>query len=71
MLDHMKRTSTAIETATLVALVGSTAAGAHYDGLWGGVAAFSAALLVSSMVHTILLGVVLRNADRLIRQSLK
>lgn len=71
MLDHMKAMSTTIETAALVALVGFAAAGVHYDGIWGGVAAFSAALLVVSMVHTVLLGVVLRNAERLIRQSLR
>ena len=47
----MARQSIFADTIAVVGVVGSAAAGVHYDGIWGGVAALSAALLVFSMIH--------------------
>jgi hypothetical protein len=70
-------TNIAIRGTAVVAVVGLTAAGVHYDGGWGGVAAFSAVLLVFSMIHaltmigTTLLSILLLFADHLVQRSSK
>ena len=47
----MLRQSILADTFAVVGLVLAAAAGVHYDGLWGGAAALSAALLLFSMIH--------------------
>jgi hypothetical protein len=49
----MVRQSIFADTCAVVGVVSSSAAGVRYGGIWGGVAALSAALLAFSMIHWI------------------
>jgi hypothetical protein len=53
--DPMVRKSIGAAIFAVVGVVGSAAAGVHYDGIWRGVAALSAALLVFSVIHQLVL----------------